>query len=932
VNFVRPEPVTEADLEGLEPHIAIGADLTRKFKSMLKSHVRSFHMPDDAWKSCPIQHKIELKPHDRAPSARSYRLSEEDAKQLAERIEEYLAKGWIIPSNSAYSSPVLFAVKKGTTQKRFCVDYRKINALTKREEWPMPHATDLFDRVAGSPFLSSLDIENAFFHIPLTKESQEYTTFVTDQGRFCFTITPFGCLNGSFAMQKLSSTVLRDCSSFCCVFIDDILIWSKTAEEHLQHIDAVLQRLRDNALSVKLKKCKFFCREVEYLGHMISSDGVRTCKSLTDKVLNWPVPKNVKDVQRFLGLAQYYSRFVHHYAAIASPLTSLLKKGQAWQWGDAERRAFDTLKEALCCDPVLKPYDPRLPTFLETDASQLNVGLGAVLCQVHPDGPHPVAYMSKKLSRAERAYEVHDLEMLAIIVALKKWRHYVISKHIPVYTDHAGLQYLLRQPHLNLRQVRWLSTLADYDVAVHYKPGKQNAGADSLSRRPGSPPPHDPAEGAHARPCPLSLRGDVPWQQFATQPAVCTSQDIPEAAMNCALSESFCQSSFVRRCVEAYDNDAEFAGPYHYIKSGSRNAYLPEYDLYSIDAGTGALMYNDGVSVRVCVPHLLRQELIHEFHDTPLAGHMGHHKVHHALRKYFYWKYLSRTVQRYIGKCDLCQRAKDTTRPSRMPTVSVPPPFPFHTLHLDFWGDLPVTPSGYNFVMSVQCALTKRVIFIPCRKSLTGRDAARYLFSEVVRHHGVPLRIISDRDPRFMADFWRSLFRELGTRLSFTFPYDAKPNGSVERVHRTLGQALRCFCEKITDWQKWLHLLEFSINNTVNEATGHSPFYLDMGRHPMTPGLVNVPANSHAPPSDPVAFVQAHSDVLAMLVTRCLRRASVPLMMLRVLLSFQTMPWAMKCCYAHAPIVNLGMARSCGCVGKDHTVLLRSLRMALRLT
>ena len=331
VNFVRPEPVTEADLEGLEPHIAIGADLTRKFKSMLKSHVRSFHMPDDAWKSCPIQHKIELKPHDRAPSARPYRLSEEDAKQLAERIEEYLAKGWIIPSNSAYSSPVLFAVKKGTTQKRFCVDYRKINALTKREEWPMPHATDLFDRVAGSPFLSSLDIENAFFHIPLTKESQEYTTFVTDQGRFCFTITPFGCLNGSFAMQKLSSTVLRDCSPFCCVFIDDILIWSKTAEEHLQHIDAVLQRLRDNALSVKLKKCKFFCREVEYLGHMISSDGVRTCKSLTDKVLNWPVPKNVKDAQRFLGLAQYYSRFVHHYEAIASPLTSLLRKGQAWQ-------------------------------------------------------------------------------------------------------------------------------------------------------------------------------------------------------------------------------------------------------------------------------------------------------------------------------------------------------------------------------------------------------------------------------------------------------------------------------------------------------------------------------------------------------------------------------------------------------------------------
>ena len=164
--------------------------------------------------------------------------------------------------------------------------------------------------------------------------------------------------------------------------------------------------------------------------------------------------------------------------------------------------------------------------------------------------------------------------------------------------------------------------------------------------------------------------------------------------------------------------------------------------------------------------------------------------------------------------------------------------------------------------MSVQCALTKRVIFIPCRQTVTGRRAARLLFGEVVRHHGLPLRIISDRDPRFMAEFWSSLFKVTGTKLSFTFPYDAKPNGSVERAHRTLGQAMRCFCEKVTEWQKWLHVLEFSINNTVNESTGYSPFYLDMGRNPMTPGLVNVPVNSaEATLYDPVAFVQAHREI-----------------------------------------------------------------------
>ena len=808
VNFVRPEPLTEADIEGIEPQCDIGEELTRKFKSMLKGHIEQFQMPDDAWKSCPIEAKIELLPHDRAPSARPYRLSEEDAKQLAAKIDEHSAKGWIIPSNSAYSSPVLFAVKKGTTQKRFCVDYRKINALTKREEWPLPRAKDQFDKVAGCPYLSTADVESAFHHIPFAEDSQEFTTFVTDRGRWAFRIVPFGLTNGSFWMQKLTSTVLRDCSSFCAVFIDDILIWSKTAEEHAKHIEMVLQRLRDNHLYLKLKKCKWFCSEVEYLGHMLSADGVRTCKSLTDKVQQWPVPRGVKDVQKFLGLAQYYSRFVHHYAAISSPLTNLLKKGQEWRWGDDERKAFDTLKDALCCDPVLKPFDPRLPTFLETDASQLNVGLGAVLCQVHPDGPHPVAYMSKKLSRAERAYEVHDLECLAIVVALKKWRHYVMGKHLPVYTDHAGLQHLLRQPHLNLRQVRWLSMLADYDVSVLYKPGKLNQAADALSRRP----------------CPLALQGAAQWEHFTTQPVVCTTQDIPESAMNCAISESFCQSSFVRRCVEAYADDPEMAGPYHYLREGSRDEYLPEYDLYSVDADTDALMYSDGLSARVCVPRVLRRELIHEFHNTPLAGHMGSHKVYLTLRQHFYWKKMLETVKHYVAKCDLCQRAKDSTNPTRMPTVSVPPPFPFHTLHIDFWRVLPPTTAGYDFVMSVQCALTKRVIFIPCRQTISGREAARLFFSEVVRHHGLPLRIVSDRDPRFVADFWRELFKVVGTTLSFTFPYDAKPNGSVERAHRTLGQAMRCFCESVTDWHKWLHMLEFSINNTVNESTGYSPF------------------------------------------------------------------------------------------------------------
>ena len=605
--------------------------------------------------------------------------------------------------------------------------------------------------------------------------------------------------------------------------------------------------MREFNLYIKLAKSVFFAHSVQYLGHNISSSGIRTCSDLTDKVADWPTPKNAKEVERFLGLANYYSRFVYRYANIAAPLNELTKSTVEWKWGEAENEAFTALKTALCSDPVLKPFDPALDTLIETDASQTNLAVGAVLVQRHKDGLHPVAYFSHKLSASERNYTVHDLEGLAIVLALKRWRHYVSSKRIPVYTDHAGLKHLLQQPHLNLRQVRWLTTLSEFDLTVHYKPGKENGAADALSRRP------------HV------LKESTTEEVLERQQAVCSSRDIPSAVVNAMLVDSAVSSSFIRQCVEEYPKDAQFAGPYRYLTAKSAT-YAPSYDHYSLDVESGALRWDDGSgTVRICVPSSLVPVLLHEFHDSLYGGHLASQHVYDRVRKHFYWPHMRKEIGEYTSSCDLCQRVKDLTSKPRMPTVVAPPPFPFHTIMLDFCGPFQKThPRGYDLILSVQCMLTKRVRFIPCKTDITARGTADLIFDHVVSQHGFPLKVMSDRDSKFLGEFWTRLWSRFGSQLQYSYPYEHRSQGSVERSHRTIEQMLRCYVNRnMTDWDQHLHILEFTMNSTIHPATGYSPFFLDTGREPMVPilaglGLDTESQSGTAGVRDAVDFARDH--------------------------------------------------------------------------
>ena len=346
--------------------------------------------------------------------------------------------------------------------------------------------------------------------------------------------------------------------------------------------------------------------------------------------------------------------------------------------------------------------------------------------------------------------------------------------------------------------------LSDFDLTVHYKPGKYNQGADALSRRP------------------FLLDDGVTMNEVGKYQSVCSSRDIPAAVVNCTLLESAVSSSFTRKCVEGYPTDTHFSGPYGYLTTNAAKS-LPSYDNYSLDSESGVMRWDDGQgNPRVCVPASLVPTLLHEFHDSLYGGHYGGDHVYEKVRKYFYWPRMHKDVTEYTGSCDLCQRVKDKTSRTRMPTVVMPPPFPYHTLMLDFCGPLQKSSSGgHDMVLSIQCMLTKRVRFIPCKSDITAYGTAELVFKHVISQHGFPLKVMSDRDSKFKSEFWHSLWERFGSKVEYPYPYAHRSQGSVERFHRTLEQMLRCYVNKsLTDWDQHLYVLEFAMNSTVHPSTG----------------------------------------------------------------------------------------------------------------
>ncbi|WVZ76335.1 hypothetical protein U9M48_024318 [Paspalum notatum var. saurae] len=425
-----------------------------------------------------VEFKIDLIPGTAPVSRRPYRMAPDELKELKTQLQEQLDKGFIRPSSSPWGCPALFVEKKDQGGKRLCVDYRPLNAVTIKNKYPLPHIDILFDQLAGAKVFSKIDLRSGYYQIKIREEDIPKTAFSTRYGLYEYLVMSFGLTNApAFFMYMMNSVFMNGLDKFVVVFIDDILVYSKNEEEHEEHLRTVLTRLREHQLYAKFSKCAFWLREVSFLGHILSEKGVAVDPSKVEDVLNWKQPETVTEIRSFLGLAGYYRRFIKDFSKTAKPMTSLTKKNAKYLWDTKCEEAFTSLKKSLTSAPVLAQPDVTKPFDVYCDAS--GNGLGCVLMQ---EG-RVIAYASHQLRKHEANYATHDLELAAVVHALKIWRHYLLGNTCHIYTDHKSLKYILTQPELNMRQRRWLEPIKDYDLEIHYHPGKANVVADALSRR-----------------------------------------------------------------------------------------------------------------------------------------------------------------------------------------------------------------------------------------------------------------------------------------------------------------------------------------------------------------------------------------------------------------------------------------------------------------
>jgi hypothetical protein len=538
-------------------------------------------------------------------------------------------------------------------------------------------------------------------------------------------------------------------------------------------------------------------------------------RSKVQTIIEWPVPTNVDGVRSFLGIAGYYRKFVKNFSRIALPLTTLLQQSTSFQWDKPQQLAFDTLKKALSTTPILILPNPALPYTVTTDAS--TQAIGAVLQQDHGLGLQPISYLSKKLLEAETRYPTHEQELLAIIIALKEWRHYLYGQHFTIITDHNSLQHLHSQPHLSSRQVRWVEFLQQFDYTIQYKPGRTNSVADALSR--------------------LSLSKEK-QQQLQSGPLTLQSSTLKLPQASAPFSSSAIQSALNITTSVVADQDILARVKAGYSLDSTLSPFLlhpsPKNSSYELQDG---MLWTEGQRIVVPNDPILRTKILSECHDTPLSGHMGVAKTLKSLARHFYWPHMIEDVKKYVGTCLECQSNKAT---NLLPAGLLQPlPIPtrrWETVSLDLITQLPRTKGGNDCIAVFVDMLSKMTHYAATTTTVTAAQLAKIFFAEVVRHHGIPTSLVSDRDARFTSKFWRELWRLLGTKLRLSSSYHPQTDGQTERANRTLEQVLRAYVSShLDDWDTHLIAAEIAVNNSVQESTGFSPFYLNSGQHPLLP-------------------------------------------------------------------------------------------------
>jgi Retroviral aspartyl protease./Reverse transcriptase (RNA-dependent DNA polymerase). len=601
-------------------------------------------------------HKIKMKEGSEPPFGPLYDMSREELLVLRQYLEENLGKGFIRASRSPAASPVLFVRKPGGGL-RFCVDYRALNALTVKNRYPIPLIRETLDRLCKARYYTKLDIIAAFNRLRIAQGDEWKTAFRTRYGLFEYLVMPFGLTNGPASFQHYVNDALREyLDLFCTAYLDDILIYSNSLKEHRKHVAQVLQRLREHGLQADIAKCEFHVQEVKYLGLIVSTDGIQMDPAKVSAVKEWPTPHNVKDIQSFLGFANFYRRFIREFAKKASALTRLTRKDIPFDWDENCQTAFEELKIAFTSAPILRHFDPDQPSTIECDASDY-VTAGC-LSQPDADGIlHPVAFFSRKMSPAECNYDIYDKELMAVVQSFEEWRAELEGAAFPVQviSDHKNLQHFMTTKRLSRRQARWSEYLSRFDFQLTYRPGTQGGKPDALTRRSSDMPQlEDDERLRYQEQTILKSHNISPGMQplALKQNTLRKVRDDTPLPLEDLIAAAYVKDPLPAKIKEAMSEDGGR------VPTELARLKIPVNEMIEKE---GRLFWRN----RMFVPddEELRLRLLRSCHDKAAAGHPGRAKTYELLSRDYYWPKMGQTVQRYVRNCHTCSRSKTSRLP-----------------------------------------------------------------------------------------------------------------------------------------------------------------------------------------------------------------------------------------------------------------------------
>ena len=827
INSIHTEPpssTSSAFVAKLLDHLPDSSGKTALL-SILQQYATLFDCSVITQADTPVQHTINTGDHPPI-NCRPYPKTIQQRREIQAEIQKMLKCNQIRPSNSPWSSPVIIHKKKDGGV-RFLVDYRKLNSVTRKDSFPQPTTEELLQRLGGHCYYSKFDLKSGYFQLPIHENDKEKTAFITQDGLWEFNVLPQGVTNGPPTFQRTMHNLIGNGRwDYVMVYLDDILIFSRTFDEHKRHLNEILSLLSKAKFQVNPAKCTIAVHEIDFLSHTINKHGIKPNGDKIKAIVGLPAPRTLKDANEFLGKINWYRKFIPKFAQLAAPLYKVTNKTKQrrheFHWGLEQQNAFENFKQVLTTYPLFLEYpDLSTPFTLTTDAS--DIGVGGILRQDTPTGTKINYFKSRILTDTERRYDTFEKEALAIYWCISELRSYIGDSNFIVETDHKPLENFHLKQINNKRVMNWLFKLQDIIpqiITIKYRKGAHNTAADYISR-------HFPSCSINT----VTTRAQAKRMDPHRSSNIPVSSPPPsrqEPSSNCPPPDTLHDFSWDRiRTEQQRDSSIQ-----QILTTTRRNSQASSFRFY--DGVLFKILNRNGRTLDVpYIPSSLISELLYTHHDHPLSGHFGILRTWHNLKNKYYWPNMKHVIAQYIKSCRQCSQFNvSRQKPPGLLQPIEPPNDVFQIIGMDWWGPTQKSLTGNRYVLVITDRLSNYVI-ARASPTNTAQDTARILMEELILHHGPPDKIITDQGLHFNNDLLQAISTLIGSKHIFSTTYHPQTNGQTERWNSTFSAQLAKYCNvDHNNWDVYLPSVVYAYNHGVHQTTGFTPYQLAFGRTP----------------------------------------------------------------------------------------------------